>query len=129
MARSANEAKFWGIIRPMMPRDTWFRRIEDASGNLGTPDLFVCRGVRSCWIELKAAKVTHKPALRPGQQATHLSLFSAGYPSCYLVGYERGPVRMIGAQTNGDDWREHLIEQWDAPSSSVIQRVLTLMGV
>lgn len=133
MARRRPEERLWDIIRSCLPRGVIGRRIEDASGNLGTPDVFVAWGgmARSrspCgWIELKVAGPNAKPILRPGQQATMTAFHHHGVPCAYLVGSDRGPVRMVGPLTDGDDWREHLIERWPEPNLSQMTSFLRLM--
>jgi hypothetical protein len=109
------EAEFWAQIRRGMPTGWFVRRIEDASGNLGTYDTFLAhRGWGQAWMELKVAGPNAKPDLRKGQPAFGQGLDAAGVPCAYLVGSPNGRVRMIGPHTTGDDWREHLIAEWPA---------------
>lgn len=114
------EALFWGLIRHRMPPGWFVRRIEDASGNLGTYDTFLAhRGWGQAWLELKVAGPNAKPDLRRGQPAFGAGLHAAGVPCGYLVGSPSGKVRLIGPLTTGDDWRDHLVAEWreiDVPS-------------
>ncbi len=52
------------------------------------------------------------PSLRPGQAAFARTCIDHGIPAAYLVGSANGMVRMIGPDTSGDDWREHLVGHW-----------------
>jgi hypothetical protein len=129
MAQKTPEARLWAIIRDLLPPDVLARRIEDASGNLGTPDLFLARSGQCAWVELKAAGPHAQLVLRPGQQATMTALHQHGVRCAYLVGFDRGPVRLVGPLTDGKDWREHLIARWPSPSSSQMTNFLSLIGM
>jgi hypothetical protein len=104
-----NEAAVWAAFRSHLPSSIMRRRIEDASGNLGTWDLFLAAGGRANWLELKCDGPNAKPKLRPGQASFGRNLFDAGLTSGYLVGSPNGTVRLIGQLTVGEDWRDHLI--------------------
>jgi hypothetical protein len=107
------EAKFWGAIRKQIPSDWFVRRIEDASGNLGTFDTYLAHATYGQgWLELKVGGPNEKPDLRKGQPAFAHGLVQAGVPCGYLVGSMNGEVRLIGPMTIGEDWRHHLIRRW-----------------
>lgn len=118
------EAEFWAKVRANFPPGWMKRRIEDASGNLGTFDLFFGRRDLCGWLELKVAGPNARPKLRPGQPSFGADCFDAGIPAGYLVGSPDGQVRLIGPLTRGHDWREHLIMRW--PTLDMQQVLLML---
>lgn len=123
------EADVWQAFKRHLPPRMMVRRIEDASGNLGTPDTWLAMGGRSTWLELKHAGPNAKPKLRPGQAAFMRELFDAGLPSGYLVGSPDGSVRLIGQLMSGVDWREHLIFRRDAMDAETVSLVLQHLGI
>lgn len=98
------EADVWGAFRKHLPPGTMVRRIEDASGNLGTWDTFLARGGRCAWLEFKLAGPRAKPTLRRGQRAFGLELVDAGVPAAYVVGSPNGSIRVLDPRTDGADW-------------------------
>lgn len=107
------EADLWERVRKRLPDDVFARRIEDASGNLGTFDTFLAQRDRgAAWLELKVAGRRAKPDLRPGQPAFAAQCFDVGVPAAYLVGSRCGYARLIGPMTNGEDWRDHVVAEW-----------------
>lgn len=107
------ESEFWGQIRKQIDQSWFVRRIEDASGNLGTYDTYLAhKGWGQAWLELKVAGPNAQPDLRKGQPAFGAGLHAAGVPCGYLVGSPNGRVRLIGPLTTGADWRHHVIDSW-----------------
>lgn len=113
------------LLRGMEVR-TAYRRIEDASGNLGTHDSFIAVDGRAIWCELKVAGPNAKPDIRPGQSAFGVMMMRAGISSCFMVGHPDGSLRLISVFCEGDDWRDHLICRFDALTEEVIWRMLEL---
>jgi len=107
--------------------DAIYRRIEDASGNLGTFDTFMHARTSfpnwpgtASWVELKVAGPNAKPAMRPGQTAFGHDLIMAGCPAYVLVGHADGSVRVLRGDTNGEDWFECLIGRYPALDDDVL---------
>lgn len=123
-----NEAAVWAKLRRHLPARMMRRRIEDASGNLGTWDLYLAMGGHSNWTELKCEGPNAKPSLRAGQAAFGRNLFDAGFTSGYIVGSPDGSVRLIGMLTTGDDWRDHLIWRRPAMDKETVDMALQYLG-
>ena len=124
-----DERAVWAGFKRHLPPKMMRRRIEDASGNLGTWDTFLSMGGKSNWLELKHEGPMAKPQLRPGQAAFGRDLFDAGLRSGYLVGSTDGSVRLIGQLTMGGDWREHLIFKREAMDADTVRTVLDYLGL
>lgn len=122
------EAEFWRALRRHMPPGLLIRRIEDASGNLGTWDTFLACHGRAAWLELKVAGPAEKPRTRPGQAAFGAALFDAGIPALYLVGSATGTMRAIGPLMTTDTWREHLVDTLPIDGQGAA-KVLELLGL
>lgn len=123
-----NEAAVWAKFKQHLPARMMRRRIEDASGNKGTWDLFLAMGGHANWLELKCEGPNAKPALREGQPAFGRNLFDAGLTSGYLVGSPNGTVRLIGQLTTGADWRDHLIWRRDKMDKETVAMTLIYLG-
>lgn len=101
----------------------WYRRIEDASGNLGTYDGFCALKGWPAWVECKLAGPRAKPALRPGQMAFAHDAWAAGVPAWILIGHPDGSCRLIDGRTDGDDWREHLVLRCSRLDAELIRAI------
>lgn len=121
------ESDFWQKIRPKLPPGLFYRRIEDASGNLGTYDTFLAGHGRATWFDLKIAGPNARPTLRPGQPAFGAELWEAGIPAWYLVASNNGYVRLIDARTNGRDWWNHVVSSWDRVSKETVSDMIQVM--
>ena len=69
-------------LKRLLPKNTFFQRIETTAG-AGVPDLYVCCRGRSSWIELKEARVLKDGRIqakhvRPSQRAWALQATKAG---------------------------------------------------
>lgn len=104
-------------------RKPFYRRIEDASGNLGTHDVAMIVDGLPIWAELKETETPgEKPDVRPGQAAFGRMVRRAGGLSVMLVANKRNDeVRVLRGDCRGPDWRECLIHEgpldltlWDA---------------
>ena len=124
-----NEADVWKRLRDRLPADVMSRRIEDASGNLGTHDTFLARDGKAAWLELKYAGRQAKPQLRKGQRVFALKLLDAGIITAYLVGHPDSSVRLIGPMTDGEDWRDHVINSWDQLGDDAVNATLGFLGL
>lgn len=122
------EREVWAALRKAMPLDALARRIEDASGNLGTWDTFVAWNGHAGWIELKHAGPKAKLDLRPGQLAFGRDLFDHAVPGAYLAGARDGSFRMIGRLTDGDDWARHMIGRWTRIDPETVAEALKKAG-
>jgi hypothetical protein len=118
------EKDVWDRFKQHLP-PMFSRRIEDASGNLGTYDTFLARNGRSAWLELKFAGPNAKPDLRPGQAAFGLALSNEKIPCGYLIGHGDGSIRVIGPRLmDPADWRDHLEFRRDVLDAEAVQAVL-----
>ena len=95
------------LIDQAEDRPLLYRRIEDASGNLGTFDVHVIIEGRAIWIELKETETPGaKPDMRRGQPAFGRRAQRAGAAASVLVANKRdATIRIIEGCTTGDDWR------------------------
>ena len=93
-----------------------WRRIEDASGNLGTPDVFAIIDQQPVWIELKVTDTAGaKPQMRRGQAAFGEAVRQAGGRSLVAIGTKgTDHVRIVRGWTQGDDWRSLMIYEGSA---------------
>lgn len=69
-------------LKRLLPKDTFFQRIETMAG-AGVPDLYICCRGKSSWIELKEATKTKDGRLklkhiRPAQRAWARQATAAG---------------------------------------------------
>lgn len=125
-----NEAAVWARLKKHKPADVWARRVEDASGNLGTADVFLARAGRAAWIELKHEGPNAKPSLRPGQAAFMVEARKAGLGCGYLIGHRDGSGRLIaGDMMDEKQWREHLVARFDSLDEDAIGFVLNYVGL
>ena len=124
------ESEVWAKLKAALPAEVMAKRIEDASGDLGTWDTWLgCRGW-GMWIELKHTEtVNRKPKQRPGQYAFGARLSEAKVSGCYIVGSSDGKVRIINQLWYGDDWKEYLIETWDEMSEANVRGLLERFGL
>jgi hypothetical protein len=104
-----------------------YRRIEDASGNLGTFDVFMAakadwpeRPAQAAWVELKVAGPNAQPIMRMGQPAFGHDLLVAGVPAYVLVGHPDGSVRLLRGDTKGEDWLESLIGRYQTLDDTLL---------
>lgn len=124
------EAEVWKAFREALPREVMVRRIEDASGNLGTWDVWLGYMRRGMWVELKHDEtVLRRPKLRKGQYAFGLELEAAKVPGCYICGSSDGKVRIISHLYDGEDWESSLIEIWDGMSQENVRGLLEGFGL
>lgn len=107
------EADVWQRFRECLPRGVMARRIEDASGALGTWDCWLGSGRWGMWLEFKfTATDKRKPELRPGQMAFGYDLKAAKVEGRYVVGCGQGNVRILDQLYDGEDWKKSQQEQW-----------------
>lgn len=87
-----------------------YRRIEDASGNLGTHDVHIIHKGMAMWVELKDTETPGAaPQMRQGQTAYARAVRKAGGRSWFLVSDHRSTdVRLLHGDCRGPDWRDHL---------------------
>lgn len=121
------ESDFWQKIQPKLPGGLFYRRIEDASGNLGTYDTFLAGDGKATWFDLKVAGPNAKPKLRPGQPAFGAEAWAAGIPAWYLVASDNGYVRLIDARTNGTNWWGYLVASWDSVTKASVHAMVGAM--
>lgn len=83
------ESRFWKTLKVALPPDTFHARVESGYSTPGTPDLWVCRGGRSCWVELKVAR-GRKVLLSPTQVIWHRRCHAVAGRSCVVVHMPNG---------------------------------------
>jgi len=124
-----NEADVWKALRSMIPMDVMARRIEDASGNLGTHDTYLARRGRSGWLELKFNGADASPKLRKGQHAFAVKLLDSGVYTAYLAGHPDGRVTLYGQMLKGPDWKDHVINRWPRLTPQVVNHILLTINL
>ncbi len=107
---SAVNAKCRDLLRGMFLFKTKWKRIEDASGELGTADTLIGSPAGVGWIELKHAGPNAKPNYRPGQQAFLYDWGEAGIPAHTLIGSPNGRMRLLDHRClDANKWRDHMV--------------------
>lgn len=87
------ERAFWNRVRPGFGKKVFVKRIENGVST-GDPDVFVMKGGKAIWIELKWAdlpvrftsKLLGKGAVRKDQENWHLEYWHKGGTSYILIG-------------------------------------------
>ena len=73
-----------------VPGDSVYRRIEDASGNMGTPDVWLIAAGVEMWVELKWTRTPGEtPVMRHGQRGFAKAVRRAGGRAWRLAGNDR----------------------------------------
>jgi hypothetical protein len=124
----ATEAALSSALRELV-RWRWghralYRRIEDASGNLGTFDVWLLIEGRWAVVELKVDGPNAAPRMGKGQPAFGSSVLSAGGEAWVLVGHPDGSLRLLRGDTTGKDWRDRLVRRYDRLTVDVIEDML-----
>jgi hypothetical protein len=112
------------LVQATWGKDAVFRRIEDASGNLGTFDGFLMVMGRAAWVELKVAGPNAKPKMRRGQPAFGSDILAAHGEAWVLVGHPDGSLRLLFGDTTGEDWHDKLHLRFDRLTVDVIEAML-----
>ena len=103
-------AKMRDMSRQAFDFPVVWKRIEDATGDLGTADTIMGSKMGVGWIELKFAGPNAKPAYRPGQQAFLYRWGSAGIPAHTLIGSKDGRIRLVKHTClEASEWRDHMV--------------------
>jgi hypothetical protein len=128
-AKWSSESDVWRSLKGYIPAEIFVRRIEDASGNLGTHDTYLASRGKSAWLELKFAGPNAAPRMRKGQYSFGAKLLSARVMSGYLVGSPDGSIRLLDQMTLGRDWRDHLIFRKDVMDAAAVRAVFEHLGL
>ena len=126
-----SEADVVAAFKDCLPKGLMYRRIEDASGNLGTWDSWIGGpGNWGLWLEFKFTETDRRrPRLRPGQWAFGLDLKAAGQVGFYVVGARKGNIRVLSQEYNGSDWKEAQLEQWLSVNEENVAGLLGMAGL
>lgn len=78
------------LVMHQVEGESVYRRIEDASGNLGTPDVWIIAAGVEMWVELKHTETPGaKPKMRPGQRGFAKAVRRAGGRAWRLASNDR----------------------------------------
>jgi hypothetical protein len=114
------------LVQATWGKDAVFRRIEDASGNLGTFDAWIVIRGHVAVTELKVAGPNAKPDMRRGQPAFGSDWTRAGGRAWVLVGHPDGSLRLLRGDTLGEDWRDCLVRRDDRLTPDLIRFMVGL---
>ncbi len=118
------ERDVWARVKRCVPADVWGKRLEDASGDLGTFDVVLMRKRRAMWIELKFGGPNAKPDMRKGQAAFAMKGRKYGVKCVVIMGHPDGSCRIIDGVTTGEDWRDHLLSRWDEITEERMKKLI-----
>lgn len=119
-----NESAVVQAFRQHVPSYIMWRRIEDSSGSLGTPDIILMGNGKCLWVEAKFGGPNAKPQMRAGQSAFAFETWKVNIPTLVLMGHPDGSAKLIDGRTVGDDWKDWLICRTSRLSLQFAQGIL-----